>query len=113
MITNYCKFSSSPMFKGLIPKSQYKGTILKLTSDEKSKIAKYQQEIGKLELEHMKLADFYAKNEYNDAAQDYYANQMQHLEYAISILKDMILEIKINRLNKQKAKANKKLDIKI
>ena len=108
MITSMTNCSSRPTFRGLIPKSQYNGIILKLTKQEKSKIAEYEKEIANLELEHIKLADFYAKNEHNNSIQEYCSQKMVKLEHFMATLKDMIREIKTSRLNTQKLMESKK-----
>ena len=90
-------------FQALIPKDQYKGPILKLTKKEKEQISKYEHQIGGLELELNKLGEFVAKARHNAAVGDYYSDIMGKIETQIRYLKELIKEIKINRLNKQKS----------
>ena len=95
-------------FKALVPIEQYKGTILKLTKNEKEKIAKYEHQIGALELERIHIINRSLKTRHNAPLENYYSSRLLKLESQIEILKDMIKKIKLDRLSKQK---NSKLDI--
>ncbi len=101
---------NSMSFNGkLIPKSEYKGVILKLTPADKKKIAEYNKKITEYTLEDMKLIDLMKKCKNDDKLVEYYTDQSGLLEFFIDQLKKAIAEIKATRLKKQLEKA-KKLD---
>lgn len=93
----------------LIPKSEYKGVILKLTPADKKKIAEYQKKISDYTLEDMKLLDLLKKCKNEEKLIEYYTEKSDQIEFYIDQLKDAIAEIKAERMKKQLAKA-KKLD---
>lgn len=95
----------------LIPIKDYDGVILKLTKADKKKIEAVQGNINIYDSE-IELLKNMSKKAQTDSAFDYFYNKIWHLEQEIERAKNYILEIKTNRLNKQKAKLNKKnLDV--
>lgn len=98
------------MGKKLIPLSEYKGVILKLTPTDKSKIAELTQKKSILDLELYKLIQAKRnKKTLSDSEEFYYDCKIDKLEGFIADCDKLIQEIKTNRLNKQKEKL-KKLD---
>ena len=95
-------------FKGFIPLSEYKGPILKLTKKEKELIAHYTHEKSLIELEMMRLSSVYGNYKIHNADSDWYEDKMGSLVLQRDKLADLINEIKINRLNKQKLSSSKK-----
>ena len=95
-------------FRGLIPLSEYKGPILKLTNKEKELIAHYTQEKSLIELEIMKLRSVYDNYKIHNVDSDWYEDKMGSLVLQRDHLPDLIREIKVNRLNKQKLSSSKK-----
>ena len=95
-------------FKALVPKSEYKGVILKLTPKDKEKIAKLVSQKGELELELHAIEHLLNKKKtiIESSGLMYRRDKIMG---EISVLENMIKNIKINRLEKQKAKI-KKLD---
>ena len=96
----------------LIPKSEYKGVILKLTPAEKKKIEAYEKQITEYTLEDMKLINLLKKHRKNENLQNYYGEQSNIIEFRIQQLLAAIAEIKANRLQKQIEKS-KKIDTNI
>ena len=93
--------------KKLVPLSQYKGPVLKLTKGDKEKIAALEDSIASLEIELYKLSKYQRKK--ISEKQKFMSDSAQmHLDAEISLLRQEIQDIKMNRLNKQRAK----LDIK-
>ncbi len=94
--------------KGLKPISEYKGPILKLTAKEKSEIAIIESKISELEVELIKL-DKSWKNikKPSDNQQDYYSDKFYSINTWIESLRKSIKEIKMQRLEKQKAALKK------
>lgn len=90
----------------LVPLSQYKGTILKLTAADKTKIAQLQKNVASLEIDLAKLENLLQKSKFYQE-QNYYSNQIMTIEWEIEKLEDLIKEIKLNRLNKQQKTKNK------
>ena len=89
--------------KALVPASEYKGPVLKLTAKEKSKIARLTKTKAELLLESTKLEDRLRKNT-KHITKDYQwlATRLFKLESLIQDIEKAIKEIKINRLNIQK-----------
>ena len=94
-------------FRGLIPLSEYKGPIWKLTNQEKELIAHYTQEKSLIELEIMKLRSVYDNYKIHNVDSDWYEDKMGSLVLQRDRLADLINEIKVNRLNKQKLSSSK------
>ena len=96
----------SVTFKGYVPLSEYKGTILKLTKKDKEEIAKLQKIINEYE------ADIY-ENKRNKSLKkkcterDEFGFFIRHTKTGekIDTLRNKISEIKKNRLQKQQEKA--------
>lgn len=115
---NLSVMNSATTFGALKPLGEYKGPILKLTKGDKEKIAKYEKQIAQLDIERMKLHDYarlrgnavtHVKNfTVEEYSSNYFADQLFSLDAKIDSLKDMIKQIKMNRLEKQKAKLAKK-----
>ena len=98
---------ASQNFRGLIPLSEYKGPILKLTKKEKELIAHYTQKKSLIELEIMKLRSVYDNYKIHNIDSDWYEDKMGSLILQRDYLADLINEIKVNRLNKQKLSSSK------
>lgn len=99
---------SNLQFQGLVPYNQYKGPLLKLTKSEKDKISKLQENINQAEFELYHLQRKYEGKFLKTEDFDYYAGQVDKLMYRIEELKELIRNIKINRLTMQKnPKVNK------
>ncbi len=101
--------TQTPTSKGLVPMSDFKGPVLKLTKKEKERIAKLEQAI--LDNEH----ELYLMSRYRDLKQnwtekDQYVYSFGGLGYELNIkrLKSEIQRIKLNRINKQRENATKK-----
>ncbi len=87
--------------KKLIPLSQYKGTVLKLTEADKAEIAKYQNHLAELELDLNKLESL-VKRSTSTKETYYYHDKIQKYLFEIDELKAQIANIKKTRLNEQK-----------
>ena len=93
--------------KKLIPLSQYKGPVLKLTKTDKEKIAVLENSIAALEIELYSISKYQRKK--ISEKQKFLSDSAQmHLDARIRLLRQEIQDIKMNRLNKQRAN----LDIK-
>lgn len=97
--TYNCNFQAD---KRLIPLAQYKGPILKLTRNDKAKIAQYRKTISSLELDTYKL-EALAKKSKSAKETSYFFDKIQRTLFEIEKLREKIREIKIARFNKQKA----------
>lgn len=102
------KISNPIATKGLKPISEYKGPILKLNVKEKKQILEINKKIANLELELQKLKELNSKTKTITPQKDFYNDAMHNLTNLIDELRNAIKEIKIQRLNKQKAKLAKK-----
>lgn len=91
----------------LIPLSQYKGVILKLTSQDKEKIAVYEKKIAEITIECIKLKNLVKKCTHNHDLHEYYSNRISYLEWCIRDLRAAIFEIKADRMKKQTAEVRK------
>ena len=88
--------------KNLIPLSEYKGTILKLTTKDKEQIAKLTKKKAEYELELMKVSRHLEKYTKSITKEWKYFSMVEfNLMGKISIIEDMIKEIKTNRLATQ------------
>lgn len=94
---NYTNFSG---LKKLVPLSQYKGTILKLTDADKREIAKYQKRLADLELDLYKLNQLWKRSSGVKEA-FYYIDKIQNISDKIESIKASIRAIKLNRLKIQ------------
>lgn len=101
--SNNITFSAN---RKLIPLSQYKGVILKLTRQDKEKIAIYEKKIAEFIIECVKLTNLLKKYAHHPIY-EYYDNQIFHLECCIQDLRAAIAKIKADRMKKQMAKARK------
>ncbi len=97
---------SNQNFSALIPASQYKGPILKLTPKDKKKIAELVSKKADLELELNSIERLLDKKK-TIIESSSLLDRRDSIIYKISTLDEMIKTIKINRLEKQKARANK------
>ena len=95
----------TPDGRRLIPKSEYKGPVLKLTEKDKNKIDHFQKEIAKYELEAIKLSEILSRK-MSTYERDYYSGIALHIENIISSLKDEIRKIKIFRITQQRKENN-------
>ena len=89
----------------LIPKSEYKGPILKLTTEDNRKISCLQNEIANYELQLIKILEILS-GKMNARERDYYSGVAFNLESVIKGLKNDIRKIKIFRINQQKQENN-------
>ena len=80
-------FSNQIAFNGMIPLKNYKGPILKLTNSETERIAALQKNINNMEIELYQLNKIF---------------EGKRLTTIQGELKQIIRDIKINRLNAQK-----------
>ena len=88
--------------KKLVPLSEYKGTILKLTQKDKEQIAKLTKKKAEYELELMKVSRHLEKYTKSITKEWKYFSMVEYnLMGKISIIEDMIKEIKTNRLAAQ------------
>ena len=94
--------------KKLVPKTQYKGPILKLTAKDNEKIAElldlrfnYETELDKI----LKILSKNTKTITSEWSRLSYVEQ--HLRGQIDSIDKAIRQIKINRLNQQKTKSKK------
>ena len=95
-------------FKAKIPLSEYRGVILKLTPKDKKKIAELGSKKADLELELHSIERLLEKKKTIIESSSLFYRREKILG-EISTLEQMIKDIKISRLEKQKAK----LDIKV
>ena len=98
------QISQSVSFQGYIPLKQYKGPVLKLTKDEEAKISALQENINNYEIELYRLTKLYDGKKLSTNQANYYLNKVETINAHINELKQLIREIKINRLNMQKTK---------
>lgn len=102
--------SSNPIsFGRKIPLSEYKGPILKLTAKDKKQIEDLLQKKAGYELELATINDILKHNTKTITRENKRLStaEMRLLGF-ISEIDRLIKEIKVNRLNKQKAKLDKK-----
>ena len=98
-------------FNSLIPRSEFKGPILKLTKKEKAKIAELMDKKSELELELVQVNNRLEKNQKTITKEWRQLSIVSSkLEGAISTIEKQIREIKIKRFNKQKLKENKNFE---
>lgn len=94
----------------LVPLKDFKGPILKLTKKDKEQISQIEAHIQQYEQELIKLESCWNAAR-NTRKEDSYDAKIKKLESFVAEARMLIENIKINRLNKQKAKlAKKKLD---
>ena len=76
-----------------------------MTESDKKKIKLYQNKISQMELD---LAKFHSllKRQFTSSNCNYYYDKITCCEYQISVLKDLIREIKLKRFNEQKKSQN-------
>lgn len=101
---------SNQNFKAKVPLSEYKGVILKLTKKDNEKIAKLIEQRTLLEFELSFINKMLEKKKTIIGSSTMF-NRKIKLEAFINDITNQIKEIKINRLNKQKARAEKKVDL--
>ncbi len=100
-------FQAKPIYlkgKKLIPRTEYKEPILKLTKNDEKKINLLQNEIANLELEHLSLAEYYSHNAAAILRRDNYDNAFFKIKAQIDSLKNEIEDIKYNRHQEQISK---------
>lgn len=101
------QYSVSMQAKKLVPLSEYKGVVLKLTAGDKKKIAEIQAYKASLETDLYKLLDFFRRKKISPDDSIRIDKLMAHIDSC----DNDIAAIKRQRLDKQIAKINK-LDIK-
>lgn len=97
---------SNQNFTALVPASQYKGPVLKLTPKDKKKIAELVSKKADLELELNSIERLLDKKKTIIESSSLMYRRDKILGQ-ISVLDEMIKTIKINRLEKQKTGAEK------
>ncbi len=95
-------FSNQIAFNGMIPLKNYKGPILKLTNSETERIAALQKNINNMEIELYQLNKIFEGKRLTTIQGNYYLNKIEAINAQITELKQIIRDIKINRLNAQK-----------
>ncbi|MBQ4115364.1 hypothetical protein IJD34_08175 [bacterium] len=93
-------------FKALIPKSEYKSVILKLTPKDKKKISELITKKSQIELELDSVEKLLDKKKTLLGSFNLSCRH-QTLLGEIALIEEMIKNIKLNRLEKQKKKLNK------
>ena len=98
-------------FQGFIPKSKYKGPILELTESDKEQIANIQKQITSLECNIYEYTALHkSKKRTSDTQERTYKAYCKYVQRALNELREKIKEVKVHRLNIQKAiKSGKKL----
>lgn len=96
-ITNY----KNIQFGALIPLNKYKGSLLKLTEEDKIKIGKLQEAINKIDFELYQILKLFENKQINDNNFEYYANKRLILLSQLQKLQSEIKKIKINRFKIQ------------
>lgn len=97
----------------LVPLSEHKGPILKLTEKDNEKIADIQKKIIEHDQEIYNCKKYFNnKRRMSYSERDYLHDRIESLEIAINNLLEEIRQIKISRFQKQQRLYNKKhLDI--
>lgn len=95
-------FSNPISFNGIIPLKKYTGPILKLTETEEAKISSLQENINNFEMELYNLNKLFEGKRLSTGQSNYYFNKVMTISAQIDDLKQMIRQIKIDRLNMQK-----------
>ncbi len=93
---------SNVQFRGMVPVTDYKGPVLKLTENDIEKINKLQNSISQLEFEIYGINKLLEYKRLTPNELNYYYNKLDILDYQIRSLKESIKQIKVNRLNIQK-----------
>lgn len=93
--------NSNIQFRGMVPLKDYKGPILKLTQAEIKNINVLQENINMMEIELYNLDKKYAGKHLTTEIFQFYAGKWDSLNTEIKSLKEMIRNIKINRLKEQ------------
>lgn len=89
-------------FTGLVPLKKYNGPLLQLTKSEKTKIAALQDNISRLEIDLYRINKFYEGKHLTTQQSSSYLNKINTISVKIDDLKQLIRDIKTNRLNIQK-----------
>lgn len=93
--------TSNQMFTAVIPKSQYKGPILKLTAKDKERIAKLMDQKTEYEFE-LNAIDRLLDKKKTIIESSGLLYRRGIIEGYIAKLEEAIKEVKVNRLEKQK-----------
>ena len=101
--------SSNQTFTALVPKSEYKGPILKLTAKDKEKISKLVSQKSELLFEINFLEKMLNKKKTLVESSNL-LNRIGTLEFRIKEIDETIKSIKTTRLEKQQGKL-KKIDL--
>ena len=96
-------------FTALVPKAEYSGVVLKLTPKDKQKIANFMNKKTDLVLELHAIEGLLNKKKTIIESSGLMHRREKLLEQ-ITTLDNLIKEVKVNRLEKQKART-KKLDL--
>lgn len=93
-------FNSNKIIKNgqkLVPLSQFNGPVLKLTKKEINEIEKLRNAIADLELEKVRLDEYFHSIAARNTKSDYFNVSFESLDYQISVLQNKINAIKKNR----------------
>ena len=94
--------------RNLVPKSQYKGPILKLTKKEQATVQQLEKEITALEIEQVNIKSYIDKTTLTSTQEEILYEKLDRLSSWIREFRENIQNIKVERFNKQKAKSMKK-----
>ena len=97
--TGFQNFKASTPARKLVPLSEYKGPVLKLTEADKEKIAEIRDFIIKLEMEIFKLERYHKFAKYTNKVYD---DIICTLKHGIEAASEEIREIKIARMQQQR-----------
>lgn len=105
-ITN--NYNQQIVSRGLVPKKDYKGIILKLTKADKMHIEKLVHEKCLAELERERVRSIYPNYKVHNIDGTWYEDTLNQINLRIEELEGCIQQIKTNRLKQQQIKAAKK-----
>ena len=91
--------------RNLVPKSTYKGPILKLTKKEQAAIKQLEEKAIAYEIEQFNIRSYMDKTKLTSVQKEMLFEKLDQLSHWIQVVRENIQNIKIERLNKQKAKA--------
>ncbi len=108
---SYSTFNANPKMSGvvvngkkLIPLSEHKGPVLKLTAGDKKVIAALREKIAALEIELIKFKDFFSKHNFGVNSRSTIDNRIICMEAQIKSWNEDINNIKRQRYLKQQEK---------
>ena len=82
----------------LVPLSEYKGKLLKLTPEDEIKISKLQAECEKLDYQYYEMAKYISLSQKVSKSR---IEALKQVKFCIESLQAQIRDIKINRLSQQ------------